>query len=788
MRNPSRTSHLVILSVLIAAAVWSLPACGGSPAPQPPQALSSVTGTITLPAGVAVDLATLTATTPSGSARVSAAGTFEVQVFAGAATEVGIETAGGDLLLLGVTDGSKVDVSLTSTAEALLYYLTGAVWLPPAQQDTVRELLRGRPEAGILADELDQQLRAGGNGLRDPDGALLAALDAAHASLLGDARLAGLAARAAEAALRVSGAERLTPAAVEDNNILIDPGSPQSGAEVVHNPNGAGVVAQNSYRRPAALLAYEVGWEDADRVLHDVDPPGLVERVDVPATGKLELFTNLLDAITGDAPWAPALSDPLRLAGRLGASRTHYQLVLIGPGTNGSASPIASDPRFASFRGEWDDIAFEKSLELFLNDLLLPVMEVYGLGSMAKLDAAKLAKMRGEVRAIYDTHLTGLGVFLKPGEGSYANGLRFVIEELASNKMFRLDMMEMVGNALAESDRNKVAMEALESRLKARASATAILAAVEAALVSGDVAKVMLDLRDSRTVESWEAVSSASLFALTPETARVRRDHASARFKVLPKGNTTGNYLYRWSTSGAYGLITDLLQPEALTIDTREREVEYFHSHPLDIDDDQVDTVTVEVFEVEAGATSIPAGATPVARMTATVRGDDRNLDSRIEFVYDLTPLGMYRDDLRFECVEANFRFKAVPGAKSYLLNIRNIGGQGDDRNPNQDTEYRGRNHTLLIDPNAKKDGATVPDGMVGEYWGPCQWQVEGIWALPPLGFSANYDATKDEFVVYLFVWEDTTPINRYGIPVAPQVELFRDWLDGATFDVQVRR
>lgn len=777
------------LVTLVATLAWLLAACGGG-TPQPPAStLLNVAGTITLPAGLGLELGTLTATTPIGSAHVSATGKFDAQVFAGAATEIGVETQGGALLLLGVTDGDKVDVSLTSTAEALLYYLTGAVWLPPAQQDAVRSLLRGNPQAGPVADEIERLLRAGGNGLTDPDAAFLAALDAAHTALLADARIASLAATAYAYAQRAGAAATLSPAAVDGNNILIDPGTAQSGAEVVHNPTGAGVVAQNSYRRPAALLAYEVGWEDADRVLHDVDPPERVERVEVPATGKLELFTNLLDAVTGGAPWSPALSDPLRLAGHLGASRTHYELVLLGPGTNSAASPIRSDPRFASFQTEWDDIVFEKSLELFLNDLLLPVVEVYGLGSMAKLDAAKLAKMRGEVRALYDTHLAGLGVLLKGGEGSYANGLKFVIEELASNRMFRLDMMDMVGNALAESDRNKVAMDALESRLKTRASASAILAAVETALVSGDVAKVMLDIRDSRTAESWEAVSSGSLFVLTPETARVRRDYASARFKVLPKGNTTGNYLYRWSTSGTYGLITDLLQPEALTLDTREREVEYFHSHPLDIDDDQVDTVTVEVFEVEAGATSIPAGATPVARMTGTVQGDDRNLDSRIEFVYDLTPTGMYRDDIRFECVEVNFRFKAVPGAKSYLLKIRDIGGQGDDRNPNQDAEFRGRNHDLLIDPSAKKDGATVPDGMVGEYWGPCQWHSDlGSWALQPIGFGANYDDAKDEFVVYLFVWEDSTPVNQYGIPVAPQVELFRDWLVGATFDVQVRR
>src|SRR5690606_14717842 len=194
-------------------------------------------------------------------------------------------------------------------------------------------------------------------------------------------------------------------------------------------------------------------------------------------------------------------------------------------------------------------------------------------------------------------------------------------------------MLDMVRDALAESDANKASIEAMERRLSSRASASAIAAAVQALLVGGDVAKIMYDLASSPAVVDWTAVSAPSLFALTPERATVTRNNASARFTVVPKRATSGDFIFRWTTSGAHGDLSDLLQG-GTSIVTDSREIWYCHDTPLSIEDSDVDTISVEVFEVDPGATSIPPGATPVARMAAEVRGDDRELDSRIDLSY----------------------------------------------------------------------------------------------------------------------------------------------------------
>ncbi len=790
MKRSARTPHGTVLHAAVSLLALSLlAACGGTRDPGPPPVgVTSVTGKVVLPVGHEVDLGTLTVSTPLGMFPVSATGEFQADVFSGAATELDVETAEGTLLLLGLSDGSTATASLSSTAEALLYYLVGGLWLPPDAQAKVHALLPGTPEAATLESELARQLLAGGNGLANADAELEAALVAAHASLLGDAAMAPLAALAVQS-------RPLTTAGVDASDIIIDPTGQRSGVEVLHNPGGPGVVAQNAYRRPAAVLAYETSWEDADAVETPVDPPKFVERVEVPPTGQLEFFNALVDAVTGNAPFAPVLSPALRLPGHDGASRTHYRLVLVGPSLFDDPWPIMTDPLFTGLHDEWNDIALEKSLDLFMDQLLIPLVEVYGLGNLAKLDAAKLKSMRDRVRVIHDKHLMKLGVYLTQGQGAYAAGLKFVLEELATNKTYRIDMIEMIKDSLELSEKNKVSIDAMERRLSGRAGASAIAAAVQTALVSGDVAKIMYDLGSSARVIDWRVTMAPALFTLSPAVGTVTRHQASVKFTVQPKGNTSGNYLYRWSTSGDHGELNDLLQA-GRSVDTSEAEVWYFHNSPSSITNQDRDTVAVEVFEVPVGTKTIPAGATPVARMAAEVRGSDHDIDGRLSIDYGVTPVGMWDEGRQLECAEMVLRFKAVPNASSYTVLASGVGGQGDERNPNQDFR-RSSTASVFIDPNAKLEktgeGWNIGQGYTADYYGVCEWRSitsPDTYASTPATLSARYDRANDEYVVYLFARQDTTAIapDLPGwVTIGAQVPLWYEWVDGASFEVKVK-
>ena len=802
MREPGnrrpRTSFGFALLVFVL-----ITACGGPSGVTPPdgEGERTVRGTVVLPAGHDIDMASLSVTTELGSYPVSADGSFSAQVLGSSDTELGVENPAGDLLLLGVGAGGSAELSAESTAAALLFYLVGGMWLPRENQADARELLAQADEVADLAAELERMLAAGGNPVAEPDDQLLDALQKAHADLFGEHGLgpaawsSGTSAWSGSTAPSSSGGtgstagngsfanSLLQPAAVEGNNIIVEPTTQRAGAFVLHNPGGAGVVAQNHLRRPAALLAYETAWVEADGVEHAVDPPVLREEVDVPPTGQLEFLNALLDVVTGDAPWAPVDSDPLQLPGHEGASSTHFRLVLLGPSISDTQWPIWEDEDFTQFHDEWNDVIADKSMELFLEELLLPLIEVYGLGSMAKVDASKLATMRDRVRVIHDQHLAQLGVYLTQGQVGYANALRLVMTELVENRTYRLNMLEVVKDALEESDKNKAAIDAMEKRLAGRASASSIAAAVQAVLVGGDVARIMYDLAGTTSAADWTAVSSPALFALTPGSAYVSQHNSSARFTVVPKGETSGDFVYRWRTSGSHGSLTDLLQDEADTIETDSAEIWYFHDRPADIDDNDYDTIEVEVFEVEPGVTTVPAGAEPIARMRASVSGDDRLVDSRIEVNYGATPAAAHIHGTRWPCAEMYLRFAPEEGASTYTVNVRGVGGQGHRHNTNQDFKYRGPNHTVFIDPKARIIGPNREDGYTDDWDGVCTWMVDGHYASEPFTVYPVYDREEDEYLVHLF----TVVEHGFGsdpLTVEGTVPYWYDWVKDATFEV----
>lgn len=774
--NPLHVAKLICTS----AALLILAACGGPSVPPPepePEGAQRIEGSVTLPAGHGLDLAQLLVVTPIGSYPVASDGAFSADIYAGSG-ELGLQTSEGELLLLGANQGGAAELSLASSAEALLYYLVGGPWIGADQQASLRALLAGSAAADPVAAELTRQLLAGGNGLAEPDAGTLSALEAAAVALVPTVSALR---SPAEAAPAHGAADLLRPAAMGDNLVIQPSATVQAGAQVLHNPTGSGVVAQNHIRRPAALLAYQVEWTDVHGTVHPIDPPFLEQTLDVPATGQLELLQAIVDVFTAGSPWSPVLSERLALPGREGAARTRYELVLLGPSLTDASWPISSDPRFEAFHDAWDDIVLDKTIELFLEELVLPLIEVYGLGKVAKFDAAKLRSMRERVRIIHDPYLAQLGVFLAQGSHGYVNGLKFVIQELATNRTYRLDMLGMVADALAESDRNLANIQAIEGRLAARASTTAILAAVEAVLVSGDVTKILYDLAGAPEAVSWTVDSAPTLFALTPDSAVVTRNHASARFKAFPRGPVNGHFLYRWSTSGSHGAITDLLAPETKdSFVTTSAEAWYFHDYPVGIEDDHHDTVTVEVFEVEEGVTTLPSGAQPIARMAAEVRGRNRHLDGDFVVLYDTTPPGYWIEGRITPCVAMYLAIPVEPGTRSYRVVLSGTGGVGNEKQYNNDLQRSAYN---VVD-FAPSDTTTWRP-----FEGACNWPNQNGtgYTLPPSTLFPYYDPDNQRYLLHInTIWH----VYWVHAPVdlGAAVDQWYGWMEGADIEITFQR
>ena len=451
MKTELGTRRLRLGRLLALATLVALTACGGggNPRPQVPLGSEAVGGQVVLPAGNGLNMASLRVSTTFGSVAVGADGSFTAYVDPTADIELGVETANGELVLLGVALGSEVQLRSVHPRRAY-YSLAACGYRSSTDEDA--QLPRG-VEGSARWRRADPPLAAGGNGLSARRG-VQAALLAAHEALVPRRRGAYV--------------RRLTfrPWRPATGILIHNITTSKAGAQVLHNPGGSGIVVLNEYR-PAALLIYEVAWEDAEGVVTPIEPPSLAGTIDVPATGKLELFNALWDVVTGDAPFAPIISPAADLPGRSGASKTHYELVLIGPSTSDAEWPIVSDERFASLQDEWLDVYMDKSVELFVDELLFPVLETFIFGRKAAVDAANAKAARERLRIIYRQNLKELGAYLSPREARYAQALRYALQELSFNLTLRNQTMLAVVEALSASDRNKLNMDSVNRRLEA---------------------------------------------------------------------------------------------------------------------------------------------------------------------------------------------------------------------------------------------------------------------------------------------------------------------------------
>lgn len=746
----------------------TLSACGGTGPTPPGGDLQEVPGQVSLPAGAGLDMASLTVVGAHGSFPVAADGKFTALLPAGVVTELVVVDAAGDLVLMALREGAAVTADSTTTARGLLFYLLGGFLLPSDTHSTLRSLIGEEPALVDLSEYVEGVLAAGGRPLAGAGAALDAALQQAWTAVIGSLEDAG------------SPATLLQPQQVGgSNNIVIEPGAgvQQAGSEVIHNPVGAGVAAQNHFRRPAALLAYQVGYEDANGNAHDIDPPVLTRTVDVPSTGRLELFTAIKDVLTGEAPWSPALSEGMPLTLHDGAHKTFYELVLLGPSLDVvTRPPLYDDPRFSGQRSAWNEIIANKVLDQFFDDIALPLLESLAFGGTAAFDAAELRAFRSGFRAATDSRLASLGIYLKEG-GSYANAVKMFLQHISENSLYRNDLFESMRNALPEATRNKLHFESMEASLTSRASASAVIAAVQLSLAVGDLAALMSDLNDALPAVSWRATAAPTLFNLSPESAYFTKAHPQVELTVGTRGTVTGTFLYRWTTSGAYGRLTD--GPKTgVSLVTTYPNVWYTHNSPHNISDSQSDSVTVEVFQVESGATTIPAGAEPMARMTALLEGFDREIDSRLELQSGSTPAGYFRDGITVPCSTMYLRIPKVAGATRYNIQFTGWGGTGHEYNYNSQLFHNSTTSTTIEVSN--------PHGYIRDFEGVCVWRTaNGQFAAQPVGFT-TYDV-GNAYLVNVFTTMDFVPgstIPPGYIGIGGQIRLWYDWASRGTITV----
>ena len=591
-----------------------------------------VTGNLELPSGSTVAPSACKVLALTGESAVADDGSFPVLAPKEGKFQVCLTDAVGNLMLTGFAGPTGGKISARETAVVLAYYALGGFTLPPEYDEALFDLILASPAVDTLAAVIETKFLANPTVITDGDDDLTTAIQAARDAL---------APETTKLIARVQPVKALLPfastlAAEDDTSntlIQIDPdaNTKQSGIQIFQNPSGDGIVAQNSFRRWPSMVCYQTGKEDEQGIREDFYPPKQIgDFHNIPSTDRLEFFNAIWDVISGDSPYAPILSDPVDLPLAEGSQKTFYEIVVLGPTLDFvTTPPVWSDTLFFSFTDSWNNKMDSLVFKTFWLDFAWPVIETFLFVKGANAQQAKLDSFVDEFKSLCDSRLANLGVILRSKEDTFlVFAVQIVLDTLKNDGRFRIDFRNACQKALFKSALNQANFEAMEGKLKAMSSAAAVVAAVQVAFATVDVAAVIKDLQSSRSGEVWSATVIPANVHLEPPEATVTKNQVSASFTASVGGAPNEDFVYRWSTTGTYGIISDNAGKQGKNFDSTQKTVNYMVD-PGAMINGELDTVTVEVFE-DDGSGTIPNGAFSIGKATSKVLGDRGDEDGPV--------------------------------------------------------------------------------------------------------------------------------------------------------------
>jgi len=247
------------------------------------------------------------------------------------------------------------------------------------------------------------------------------------------------------------------------------------------------------------------------------------------------------------------------------------------------------------------------------------------------------------------------------------------IEEaaLGADTTYFWELIEHTRNALGVPDVPQGSLLNARAYMSSLAKAAGVLAVVDALLAGADISAMLYDMAGNGPAEAYNPVRLQTRAEIHPQEGQVQRLVAPSQVfnVVIDEPLDGGSYLYRWSTSGEYGFISDYLQ-EGTSLDTTSDEVFYLANEPAVITPELFDDIVVEVY-LDDGSGVIGAGAEAVTVANATVVGTERRelIMGRFLMVEEsYESAGQPR-----HCASAYVAFERQPDALTYSVNAFNF-------------------------------------------------------------------------------------------------------------------
>lgn len=492
--------------------------------------LRSLSGSITLPAGVAAKDVIISST--KGLTPLTEAA-YEAVVSAAAPSLVmALDSVTKKVLAMAMVnpDDAKADMNSNTTAAALIYLgLGGSAFIGNDRKTLLKKVVDSSETSALAA------------AIRTAQGSDKFALSNGNADLKAKVQSAIRAVNTGFSRAAVESSSEIRTNGLSPM-MIIEPAAAVDGFTVVQTSPGLGFQVQNERRRSATAFTYIVGHVAPDGKETSENPPKRVGApLYVPAT------KNILSLPYG---WSQVVSSPMSLSLSGSDKTTKFETVIISTAFKGNVPAFYSDPRFASHVQSWKDEAARLRQTGIIQGMANLVLEVLGLGG-ALFEYSTLSALIPQVLAKTTAIRAGL---LAAAEGNifYEFVLQELLKDFTAEALFALEL-PIIEPLIAQVS----AVRAAE--LFAGQSSAASIAVVRAGMVVlialgvievADIIAVARDTRSGPEANLWQLTAFQPTVQMNPPSGTYQPG-SSLQISVTAPGIGTQGIAYKWTLTGS---------------------------------------------------------------------------------------------------------------------------------------------------------------------------------------------------------------------------------------------
>ena len=547
-------------------------------------ASSTLSGSVSLPAGSSLSLGSLKVETGVTVVPVAATGNFTTVAITGGVHFASVIAANGNTVLMGWIDGSQPNFSARTTAEVMVYFDMGAFMTPDHRaRSATRSSISARNDLTPLVNAIQQALTAG------PSSVTLAT------TAVQQARLA-----LAQAAI----AQQPPP---PSRAVLIN-GGVRSGINV-DQVGLNNIIITNTYRRRVAAFVDRVSYVP-EAGGDPVPSPLPGNKITLSAvTSATSIIGTATDIAVGNMAWVPVVTEPPvpTPVFPVNARSTRYRVTVLGPGVRNGNVTMNAD-QVAAWR--------RASAETAIHEFLLPLLDQVLMVDGELHRAGKAPIPESILHSIIDVMPNA--VIENFAKGNVKEGVIEMIKALLGSGAFQQAVFTSFGDLMhgQVGAVPKAFDDATERWVR-------LLAIVEGIFTAVDLVAVATHAANSFDAEVWDITVTPSKVALfPPDVATGQFDTPILKAIVLDAtgGGPAPVFAYEWSTTGNFGTLCRSVPAQCGAQFVSSSDVV---SYKPDVTKTGTDQVTVKVSFMQNGVKHEVGEATG----SVTVRAGKVSLD-----------------------------------------------------------------------------------------------------------------------------------------------------------------